>query len=87
MATWKTDLNVALAAMELLSGLAKVKVKPPNMLMCKRTVKWMCDLIVFQVSQANFFMLIKYFIPPFGQTIGCNMFVTFSVATLYFSDI
>ncbi|KAK3769083.1 hypothetical protein RRG08_032074 [Elysia crispata] len=51
MATWKTDLNVALAAMELLSGLAKVKIKPPNMLMCKRTVKWMCDLIVFQCSR------------------------------------
>ncbi|BFZ12491.1 hypothetical protein BsWGS_15530 [Bradybaena similaris] len=51
MATWKTDLNVALAAMELLAGLAKVKIKPANMLMCKRTVKWMCDLIVFQCSR------------------------------------
>ncbi|GFO11933.1 ral GTPase-activating protein subunit beta, partial [Plakobranchus ocellatus] len=51
MATWKTDLNVALAAMELLSGLAKVKIRPPNMIMCKRTVKWMCDLIVFQCSR------------------------------------
>lgn len=50
MATWKTDLNVALAAMELLAGLAKVKIKPANMLMCKRTVKWMCDLIVYQVA-------------------------------------
>ncbi|XP_059176419.1 ral GTPase-activating protein subunit beta-like isoform X2 [Physella acuta] len=51
MATWKTDLNVALAAMELLAGLAKVKIKPANMLMCKRTVKWICDLIVFQCSR------------------------------------
>ncbi|XP_012944892.1 ral GTPase-activating protein subunit beta isoform X2 [Aplysia californica] len=51
MASWKTDLNVALAAMELLAGLAKVKIRPANMLMCKRTVKWMCDLIVFQCSR------------------------------------
>ncbi|XP_055878983.1 ral GTPase-activating protein subunit beta-like isoform X3 [Biomphalaria glabrata] len=51
MATWKTDLNVALAAMELLSGLAKVKINPANLLMCKRTVKWMCDLIVYQCSR------------------------------------
>ena len=50
MASWKTDLNTALAAMELLAGLAKVAVSPPNILMCKRTVKWICDFIVFQVK-------------------------------------
>ncbi|XP_070179509.1 ral GTPase-activating protein subunit beta-like isoform X2 [Littorina saxatilis] len=51
MASWKTDLNTALAAMELLAGLAKVTVTPPNILMCKRTVKWICDFIVFQCSR------------------------------------
>ncbi|XP_076463976.1 ral GTPase-activating protein subunit beta-like isoform X2 [Babylonia areolata] len=51
MASWKTDLNTALAAMELLAGLAKVSVTPPNILMCKRTVKWICDFIVFQCSR------------------------------------
>ncbi|CAH1791195.1 unnamed protein product, partial [Owenia fusiformis] len=51
MATWKQDLNIALAAMEVLSGLAKVQLNIPNMLMCKRTVKWICDFIVYQCSR------------------------------------
>ncbi|KAL5009165.1 hypothetical protein ScPMuIL_014746 [Solemya velum] len=51
MTSWKSDLNTALAAMELLSGLAKVQISPPNILMCKRTVKWVCDFIVSQCSR------------------------------------
>ncbi|XP_046372123.1 ral GTPase-activating protein subunit beta-like isoform X1 [Haliotis rufescens] len=51
MASWKSELNTALAAMELLAGLAKVCIKPPNAMMCKRTVKWICDFIVFQCSR------------------------------------
>ncbi|XP_036357187.1 ral GTPase-activating protein subunit beta isoform X7 [Octopus sinensis] len=51
MSSWKTDLNTALAAMELLSGLAKVRVKPPNEGMSKRTVKWICDFIMYQCSR------------------------------------
>ncbi|XP_041352672.1 ral GTPase-activating protein subunit beta-like isoform X2 [Gigantopelta aegis] len=51
MASWKSELNTALAAMELLAGLAKVSIQPPNMLMCKRTVKWICDFIVYQCSR------------------------------------
>ena len=51
MASWKAELNTALAAMELLAGLAKVKINPPNMLFCKRTVKWICDFIVYQCSR------------------------------------
>ncbi|XP_060069949.1 ral GTPase-activating protein subunit beta-like isoform X1 [Ylistrum balloti] len=51
MASWKTDLNTALAAMELLGGLAKVNINPPNLLMCKRTVKWICEFIVYQCSR------------------------------------
>lgn len=53
MVTWKTELNTALAAMELLCGLAKVQIKPPNLLMCKRTVKWICDFIVYQCSRPS----------------------------------
>ena len=51
MASWKAELNTALAAMELLAGLAKVQISPPNMLFCKRTVKWICDFIVYQCSR------------------------------------
>lgn len=50
---WKNDLNNALAAMEVLSGLAKVSIKPPNLLMCKRTVKWICDFIVLQCNRPS----------------------------------
>ena len=53
MVNWKTELNTALAAMELLCGLAKVQIKPPNLLMCKRTVKWICDFIVCQCSRPS----------------------------------
>ncbi|KAL3873490.1 hypothetical protein ACJMK2_036600, partial [Sinanodonta woodiana] len=51
MTSWKSELNTALAAMELLSGMAKVNIRPPNMLMCKRAVKWICDFIVHQCSR------------------------------------
>ncbi|KAJ8308235.1 hypothetical protein KUTeg_013109 [Tegillarca granosa] len=51
MSSWKADLNTALAAMELLSGLSKVSINPPNLLMCKRTVIWICEFIVFQCSR------------------------------------
>ena len=42
MATWKLDLNIALAAMEVLSGLARVSLQTAHPLMCKRTVNWIC---------------------------------------------
>ena len=51
MASWKLDLSTALAAMEVLSGLAKVHLNMPSALMCKRTVKWICDFIVYQCSR------------------------------------
>lgn len=50
-ASWKTELNTALAAMEVLAGLAKVKIHPTNILMCKRTVGWICTYIVHQCSR------------------------------------
>ncbi|WAR19879.1 RLGPB-like protein, partial [Mya arenaria] len=55
MASWRAELSTAIAAMELLSGLAKVKISPPNLLMCKRTVKWICDFIVNQCSRPTLY--------------------------------
>ena len=51
MATWKSDLSIALASLEVLASLAKLKLTKPNGLMCKRTVSWICDLIVYQSSR------------------------------------
>ena len=51
MASWKIEMNVALAAIEVLSGLAKVKLTAPNILMCKRTVNWICEFIMYQCSR------------------------------------
>ena len=51
ISTWKTDLNTSLAALELLSGLARVKVTELDPLESKRAVKWICDYIVAQCSR------------------------------------
>ncbi|XP_060532463.1 ral GTPase-activating protein subunit beta isoform X4 [Cylas formicarius] len=56
ISTWKTDLNVSLAALELLSGLARIHIKdsagnPKGVMECKRAVKWLCDYIVYQCSR------------------------------------
>ncbi len=51
MASWKMDLNNALAAIEVLSSLAKVRLNNPNLLMCKRTVNWISEFIVYQCSR------------------------------------
>ncbi|XP_022914595.2 ral GTPase-activating protein subunit beta isoform X2 [Onthophagus taurus] len=51
ISTWKTDLNVSLAALELLSGLARIHIKDSDALECKRAVKWLCDYIVHQCSR------------------------------------
>ncbi|ELT94828.1 hypothetical protein CAPTEDRAFT_133737 [Capitella teleta] len=51
MASWKVDLNIALAAIEVLAGLAKVRLNTPSALMCKRTVNWICEFIVYQCSR------------------------------------
>ncbi|KAJ9585303.1 hypothetical protein L9F63_002888 [Diploptera punctata] len=47
ISSWKTDLNVSLAALELLSGLIIV-LSIVDALECKRAVKWLCDYIVYQ---------------------------------------
>ncbi|XP_063235788.1 ral GTPase-activating protein subunit beta isoform X2 [Bacillus rossius redtenbacheri] len=48
ISSWKTDLNVSLAALELLAGLARTHIKETDALECKRAVKWLCDYIVYQ---------------------------------------
>ncbi|KAJ8946712.1 hypothetical protein NQ318_006970, partial [Aromia moschata] len=51
ISSWKTDLNVSLAALELLSGLARIHIKGSDVMECKRAVKWLCDYIVYQCSR------------------------------------
>uniref|UniRef100_A0A1B6CX62 Rap-GAP domain-containing protein n=1 Tax=Clastoptera arizonana TaxID=38151 RepID=A0A1B6CX62_9HEMI len=48
ISSWKTDLNVSLAALELLSGLARTHIRETDALECKRAVKWLCDYIMYQ---------------------------------------
>ncbi|XP_058815357.1 ral GTPase-activating protein subunit beta isoform X3 [Topomyia yanbarensis] len=51
ISSWKADLNVSLAALELLSGLAAMHIKDSDALECKRAVKWVCDYICYQCSR------------------------------------
>ncbi|XP_069691801.1 ral GTPase-activating protein subunit beta isoform X2 [Periplaneta americana] len=51
ISSWKTDLNVSLAALELLAGLARTRIRETDALECKRAVKWLCDYIVYQCSR------------------------------------
>ncbi|CAG9819469.1 unnamed protein product [Phaedon cochleariae] len=51
ISSWKTDLNVSLAALELLSGLARIHIRGSDAMECKRAVKWLCDYIVSQCSR------------------------------------
>uniref|UniRef100_A0A8D8UV98 Ral GTPase-activating protein subunit beta n=2 Tax=Cacopsylla melanoneura TaxID=428564 RepID=A0A8D8UV98_9HEMI len=48
ISSWKTDLNVSLAALELLSGLARTQIREADSVECKRAVKWLCDYITYQ---------------------------------------
>ncbi|XP_025410091.1 ral GTPase-activating protein subunit beta isoform X8 [Sipha flava] len=51
ISSWKSDLNISLAALELLMGLARVHIKEADSLECKRAVKWLCDYITYQCSR------------------------------------
>jgi hypothetical protein len=51
MTLWKSELNSALAAMEVLSALARVKLVEPSRAMCKRAVNWICEFVAFQCSR------------------------------------
>ncbi|KAK9703556.1 RALGAPB N-terminal domain [Popillia japonica] len=51
ISSWKTDLNISLAALELLSGLARIHIKDSDALERKRAVKWLCDYIIHQCSR------------------------------------
>ncbi|XP_032454301.1 ral GTPase-activating protein subunit beta isoform X2 [Nasonia vitripennis] len=48
ISSWKTDLNISLAALEMLSGLARTRIRETDALECKRAVKWLCDYIAYQ---------------------------------------
>ena len=51
IASWCTDLNTSLAALELLAGLARTSIPRRGALECKRTVKWLCDFVVQQCNR------------------------------------
>ncbi|XP_049763292.1 ral GTPase-activating protein subunit beta isoform X1 [Schistocerca cancellata] len=51
ISSWKTDLNVSLAALELLVGLARTHIRETDALECKRAVKWLCDYIMHQCGR------------------------------------
>ena len=51
IASWSTDLNTSLAALELLAGLARTAIPRRGALECKRTVKWLCDFVVQQCNR------------------------------------
>ncbi|KAJ0174961.1 hypothetical protein K1T71_009102 [Dendrolimus kikuchii] len=51
ISSWKGDLQVSLAALELLSGLAKLHSSKPEAIERKRAVRWICDYISVQCSR------------------------------------
>ncbi|XP_063383145.1 ral GTPase-activating protein subunit beta [Cydia fagiglandana] len=51
ISSWKGDLQVSLAALELLSGLAKLHSAKPEAIERKRAVRWICDYISIQCSR------------------------------------
>ncbi|XP_077531546.1 ral GTPase-activating protein subunit beta isoform X2 [Haemaphysalis longicornis] len=51
ISSWKTDLHVSLAALEVLSGLARIRQPQQDSLECPRAVKWICDFIVYQCQR------------------------------------
>ncbi|CAH2269392.1 jg16418 [Pararge aegeria aegeria] len=51
ISSWKGDLQVSLAALELLSGLAKLHSSKPEAIERKRAVRWICDYIGVQCGR------------------------------------
>ncbi|KPI97082.1 Ral GTPase-activating protein subunit beta [Papilio xuthus] len=51
ISSWKGDLQVSLAALELLSGLAKLHSVKPEAIERKRAVRWICDYISVQCGR------------------------------------
>ncbi|KAL1421624.1 hypothetical protein MTO96_004013 [Rhipicephalus appendiculatus] len=51
ISSWKTDVHVSLAALEVLSGLARIRQPQQDSLECPRAVKWICDFIVYQCQR------------------------------------
>ncbi|XP_040071658.2 ral GTPase-activating protein subunit beta isoform X2 [Ixodes scapularis] len=51
ISSWKTDMHVSLAALEVLSGLARIRQPQQDSLECRRAVKWICDFVVYQCQR------------------------------------
>ncbi|XP_066907486.1 ral GTPase-activating protein subunit beta isoform X3 [Halyomorpha halys] len=48
ISSWKSDLSISLAALELLCGLANTGIKGIERVEWERGMKWVCDYIVYQ---------------------------------------
>jgi len=51
MESWKNDVNCALATVEVLSALARVRPVDQNQVECKQTIRLMCDFVISQCSR------------------------------------
>ncbi|XP_060804490.1 ral GTPase-activating protein subunit beta isoform X2 [Amyelois transitella] len=51
ISSWKADLQVSLAALDLLSGLAQLHSTKPEAIERKRAVRWICDYISVQCGR------------------------------------
>jgi len=51
MESWKNDLSCALATLEVLSALARVRLVEQSRAECKRAVRLICDFVISQCSR------------------------------------
>ena len=51
MESWKNDLSCALATLEVLSALARVRLVEQSQAECKRAIRLICDFVVSQCSR------------------------------------
>jgi len=51
MESWKSHLSCALATLEVLSALARVRLVEKNRAECKRAIRLICEFVVSQCSR------------------------------------
>jgi len=51
MESWKNDLSCALATLEVLSALARVRLIEQSQAECKRAIRLICDFFISQCSR------------------------------------
>ena len=51
MESWKNDFSCALATLEVLSALARVRLVEQSQVECKRAIRLICDFVVSQCSR------------------------------------